>query len=492
MKILLVYPETPPTFWSFKDALKFVSKKAAEPPLGLITVAAMLPVEWEKKLVDLNVSKLYDADIARADYVFLTGMNVHLRSFKEIVRRCNKLGVKVVAGGPLCTTQYKEILGVDHFILNEAEITLPQFLKDLRKGNPKHVYETVDFPDVSYTPIPLWELLDMKKYASMSLQYSRGCPYDCEFCSITMLNGRKPRAKSADQFIAELNRLYELGWRGGISVVDDNFIGNKRKLKTEFLPALINWSKDRKYPFFFITEVSINLADDDELMKLMMEAGFNSVFVGIETPNSDSLTECGKAINLKRNLVDSVLKMQRNGMLVSGGFIVGFDNDTESVFDEQIDFIQQSGIANAMVGLLNAPTGTKLFKRLREEGRLLDMFSGNNMDASINFIPKMNYVDLIKGYSRLLNTIYSQEEYYKRLKTFLKEYKVPDWTSKKLTVDQIKAFFRLLLRLGLFEKGKKYFWKLFFISLWKYPRKFPTAMTLAVYGFHFRRVIRTV
>lgn len=492
MKILLVYPETPPTFWSFKDALKFVSKKAAEPPLGLITVAAMLPVEWEKKLVDLNVSKLYDADIARADYVFLTGMNVHLRSFKEIVRRCNKLGVKVVAGGPLCTTQYKEILGVDHFILNEAEITLPQFLKDLRKGNPKHVYETVDFPDVSYTPIPLWELLDMKKYASMSLQYSRGCPYDCEFCSITMLNGRKPRAKSADQFIAELNRLYELGWRGGISVVDDNFIGNKRKLKTEFLPALINWSKDRKYPFFFITEVSINLADDDELMKLMVEAGFNSVFVGIETPNSDSLTECGKAINLKRNLVDSVLKMQRNGMLVSGGFIVGFDNDTESVFDEQIDFIQQSGIANAMVGLLNAPTGTKLFKRLREEGRLLDMFSGNNMDASINFIPKMNYVDLIKGYSRLLNTIYSQEEYYKRLKTFLKEYKVPDWTSKKLTVDQIKAFFRLLLRLGLFEKGKKYFWKLFFISLWKYPRKFPTAMTLAVYGFHFRRVIRTV
>lgn len=492
MKILFIYPETPSTFWSFKDALKFVSKKAAEPPLGLITVAAMLPTEWEKKLIDLNVSKLYDKDITWADFVFLTGMNVHLRSFREIVRKCNKLGVKVVAGGPLCTTQYKDLLGVDHFILNEAEITLPQFLEDLKNGNPKKVYETDVFPDVSQTPIPMWELLDMKKYASMSLQYSRGCPYDCEFCSITMLNGRKPRAKSAGQFIAELNRLYSLGWRGGISVVDDNFIGNKRKLKTEFLPALIEWSKERNYPFFFITEVSINLADDDELMKLMVEAGFNSVFVGIETPNSNSLTECGKAINLKRNLVDSVNKLQRNGMLVSGGFIVGFDNDTETVFDEQIDFIQQSGIANAMVGLLNAPTGTKLFNRMKEEGRLLDMFSGNNMDASINFVPKMNYIDLIRGYSRLLNTIYSQEEYYKRLKTFLTVYRLPEWTPKKLSLDQIKAFFRLLFRLGLFEKGKRYFWKLFFVSLWKYPRKFPTAMTLAVYGFHFRRVIKTV
>lgn len=492
MNILFIYPETPSTFWSFKDALKFVSKKAAEPPLGLITVAAMLPKEWNKKLIDCNVSKLNNKNIVWADYVFISAMNVHLRSFREIVRRCNKLGVKVVAGGPLCTTQHKDLLGVDHFILNEAEITLPLFLEDLKNGNPKHVYETNEFPEIDLTPVPMWELLDMKKYASMSLQYSRGCPYDCEFCSITMLNGRTPRAKCAEQFIAELDRLYDLNWRGGISVVDDNFIGNKRKLKNEFLPALIKWSQERSYPFFFITEVSINLADDDELMKLMVEAGFNSVFVGIETPNSSSLTECGKAINLKRNLVDSVNKLQRNGMIVSGGFIVGFDNDTESVFDEQIDFIQQSGIANAMVGLLNAPTGTKLFKRLKDEGRLLDMFSGNNMDASINFIPKMEYTKLIRGYSRLLNTIYSQEEYYKRLKTFLKEYTVPHWTPKKLNLEQIKAFLRLLWLLGVIEKGKKYFWKLLFFSLSKYPRKFPTAMTLAVYGFHFRRVIRTV
>lgn len=492
MKVLLVYPETPATYWSFKDALKFISKKAAEPPLGLITVAAMLPKQWSKKLIDLNVSKLNDKDILWADYVFIGAMNVHLSSFREIVRRCNKLGVKVVAGGPLATTQYKDLLGVDHFVLNEAEITLPLFLEDLKNGNPKSVYSSNEFPDVSLTPIPLFELLDMKKYASMSVQYSRGCPYDCEFCSITMLNGRKPRTKSAEQFIAELNRLRELGYKGSISVVDDNFIGNKRKLKDEFLPALINWSKENNYIFNFITEVSINLADDDELMFMMIEAGFNSVFVGIETPNSDSLVECGKAQNLRRNLVESVKKLQRAGFIVSGGFIVGFDNDTEKVFDEQFQFIQHSGITNAMVGLLNAPTGTKLYKRMKDEGRLLDMFSGNNMDASINFVPKMDYKTLIRGYSKLLHSIYSQKEYFKRINEFLKEYRVPNWQRSKISLRELKAFFRLIWFLGVVEKGKKYFWKLLLLTIFKYPKKFTTAMTLAVYGFHFRRVIRTV
>lgn len=492
MNILLVYPETPSTYWSFKDALKFISKKAAEPPLGLITVAAMLPKDWSKKLIDLNVSKLSDKDILWADYVFIGAMNVHLSSFREIVRRCNKLGIKVVAGGPLATTQYKDLLGVDHFVLNEAEITLPLFLEDLKNGNPKSVYSSNEFPNVSLTPVPLFELLDMKKYASMSVQYSRGCPYDCEFCSITMLNGRKPRTKSAEQFIAELNRLRELGYKGSISIVDDNFIGNKRKLKDEFLPALISWSKENNYVFNFITEVSINLADDDELMNMMIDAGFNSVFVGIETPNSDSLSECGKSQNLRRNLVESVKKLQRAGFIVSGGFIVGFDNDTEKVFDEQFQFIQHSGITNAMVGLLNAPTGTKLYKRMKNEGRLLDMFSGNNMDASINFIPKMDYKTLIRGYSKLLHSIYSQKEYFKRVNEFLKEYRIPNWQRSKITLRELKAFIRLLWFLGVLEKGKKYFWKLLLLTIFKYPKKFTTAMTLAVYGFHFRRVIRTV
>ncbi|AFH47904.1 Fe-S oxidoreductase [Ignavibacterium album JCM 16511] len=492
MNILLIYPETPLTFWSFKDALKFVSKKAAEPPLGLITVAAMLPTEWHKKIIDLNVQKLKDEDILWADYVFIGAMNVHLNSFREIVRRCNKLGIKVVAGGPLATTQYNYLLGVDHFVLNEAEITLPMFLEDLKYSVPKQVYRSDEFPDISSTPVPLFELLDMKKYASMSVQYSRGCPYDCEFCSITMLNGRKPRTKSSEQFIRELNRLCELGYKGAISVVDDNFIGNKRKLKDEFLPVLIKWSKGHNYIFNFITEVSINLADDDELMSMMIEAGFNSVFVGIETPNSESLAECGKAQNLRRNLVDSVKKLQRAGFIVSGGFIVGFDNDTEKVFDEQIKFIQRSGITNAMVGLLNAPTGTKLYKRMKAEGRLIEMFSGNNMDASINFIPKMNYKTLIRGYSHLLHTIYSQQEYFNRVNEFLREYIAPGWQTSKISIREIKAFLRLIWLLGIVEKGKKYFWKLLFLTVFKYPKKFTTAMTLAVYGYHFRRVIRTV
>jgi radical SAM superfamily enzyme YgiQ (UPF0313 family) len=492
MKILLVYPETPSTFWSFKDALKFVSKKSAEPPLGLITVAAMLPESWEKKLIDLNVSTLRDKDLLWADYVFLSAMNVHISSVKEIVRRCNKLNVKIVAGGPLFTTQYQDFLGIDHFVLNEAEITLPQFLSDLANGKTKYLYSTDEFPDISLTPIPKWNLLDRKKYASLSLQYSRGCPYDCEFCSITMLNGHRPRTKTKEQFLSELEGLYNTGFRGSVSIVDDNFIGNKRKLKDEILPAIIKWQKEKKYPFSFITEVSINLADDDELIKLMVDAAIVSIFVGIETPNNESLAECGKSQNLRRDLVSSVKKLQQNGMIVSGGFIIGFDNDPPEIFEDQISFIQKSGIVNAMVGLLNAPTGTHLYNRLKKENRLLESFNGNNMDGTTNIIPKMDYRNLIKGYTKIIHTIYSPREYYSRIKSFLSEYNVPSWKSQMLTSTEIKAFLRLLWSLGILEKGKKYFWKTFIYSLFKYPKKFPLAMTLSVYGYHFRRIAATL
>lgn len=488
MKILLVYPETPSSFWSFKDALKFVAKKVAEPPLGLITVASLLPADWEKKLVDMNISKLEDAQILWADYVFLSGMNIQIKSFREVIRRCNSLGVKIVVGGPLATTQYKDFQGVDHFVLSEAEITLPLFLDDLKNGNPKHIYMTENFPEISKSPVPMWELLNIKKYASLSLQYSRGCPYDCDFCSITMLNGRNPRTKTSLQFIGELERIYELGYRGPISVVDDNFIGNKRKLKSDLLPKLIEWSKKKKYPFNFITEVTVNLADDDVLMDMMIESGFNSVFIGIETPSTEGLIECGKSHNLKRNLVESVLKLQEKGFIVSGGFIVGFDSDTPNVFQDQIDFIQKSGIVSAMVGLLNAPSGTKLFKKLQIENRLLDVFSGNNMDGQMNFIPKMNYRDLMNGYSKIIRTIYSQKEYYLRVKQFLKNYRLPSWNKNKIKLKEVRAFVMLLWLLGTLEKGKKYFWKLFAHSLIRHPKKFPLAMTMAVYGYHYRRI----
>lgn len=492
MKILLVYPETPATFWSFKEALKFISKRSSEPPLGLVTVAAMLPDHWEQRLIDMNVSQLKDSDIEWADYVFLSGMDIHIRGFKEVIRRSNKLGTKVVAGGPLVTTQYRGILGVDHFILNEAEITLPQFLEDLKNGEPKHLYYTEEFPDITSTPIPKWELLEIDKYSSLSVQYSRGCPYDCEFCSITMLNGRKPRTKTKEQFTGELDRLYQLGWRGAISIVDDNFIGNKRKLKNEILPYIAEWQKERHYPFGFTTEVSVNLADDEDLLHKFVDAGFNHVFVGIETPSEEGLQECGKAQNLKRDLIESVNKMQKAGLVVSAGFIVGFDNDTASIFDDQIDFIQKSGIVSAMVGLLNAPIGTKLFKRLQSENRLLESFTGNNMDGSINFVPKMNYKELIRGYSKIIKTIYSHREFYQRLKKFIENYQLPNWDTSLPDLNRLKAFFRIIWKIGIRESGKKYFWEFFFFSLIKYPKKFPIAMTLSVYGFHFRKVAATI
>ncbi|MBN2092805.1 DUF4070 domain-containing protein [candidate division KSB1 bacterium] len=492
MKILLVYPETPTTFWSFRNALKFVSKKSSEPPLGLLTVAAMLPKDWERKLIDMNLSRLTDDDIRWADFVFLSGMNVHVESMKQVIQRCNQLGVKVVAGGPLVTTDYQEFSGVDHFILNEAELTLPLFLKDLEAGTLKHIYSSDEFPDISSSPIPQWDLLKFKKYASIGIQYSRGCPYNCEFCNITVLNGRKPRAKSKEQFLAELESLYQIGWRGSVFVVDDNFIGNKRKLKYELLPALIQWSQERNYPFGFTTEVSINLADDQELVELMVNAGFEHTFVGIETPNDESLEECGKKQNQKRDLVESVKKLQKCGLVVSGGFIVGFDNDPPSIFEQQIRFIQKSGIVTAMVGLLNAPSGTRLFERMKKENRLLHRMSGDNMDGSMNFIPKMPQQKLVEGYRKILETIYAPGAYYERVKTMLREYQAPVKRPYRLTPDRIQALFRSIWRLGIWEKGRKFYWKLFFYSLFRCPDKFGLTITMSIYGFHFRRVIETI
>jgi len=492
MNILLVYPETPSTFWSFRNALKFISKKSSESPLGLLTVAAMLPDDWNKKLIDTNVSALKNEHILWADYVFLTGMNLHISSMKRIITRCNQNNTKVVLGGPLVTTDHNQFLGVDHFVLGESERILPQFVKDLTNGTANHIYNSTDFPDISNTPIPQWDLVEMKKYASMSVQYSRGCPFNCDFCSITMLNGHLPRTKSKEQFLSELESLYKIGWRGDIFVVDDNFIGNKKKLKNELLPALIEWSEQHDYPFSFGTEASINLADDEDLVNMMAKAGFDHTFIGIETPNDESLAECGKSQNLNRDLVSSVKKLQRKGIVVSGGFIVGFDNDSPNIFKQQINFIQNSGIVTAMVGLLNAPSGTTLFNRMKSENRLLNIMSGDNMDGSMNFVPKMNYQKLIHGYKEILDTIYSPKEFYNRVKTFLQEYDRPFKTPQKLKFHHIQALFRSMWRLGIVEKGKRYYWKLFMFGLFKHPKKFPLAITMAIYGFHFRRVSEAV
>ncbi|RLB04265.1 MAG: B12-binding domain-containing radical SAM protein, partial [Deltaproteobacteria bacterium] len=423
MKILLIYPKYPDTFWSFKYALKFISKKASFPPLGLLTVAAMLPSHWQKRLVDMNVRPLSDEALQWADYVFISAMAVQKESAIEVINRCKRMGIKTAAGGPLFTAEYEEFKDVDHLILNEAEKTLPPFLEDLRKGSARHIYTTSEWPDLKQTPPPLWELIEMKEYASMNIQYSRGCPFNCEFCDIIVLNGRIPRTKDKEQIILELNSLYDHGWRGGVFFVDDNFIGNKKKLKAQILPAIIGWMKERNYPFSFFTEASIDLSDDEELMGLMVEAGFDTVFIGIETPYEESLTECSKFQNRNRDLVACVKKIQQRGLQVTGGFIVGFDHDPPSIFERQINFIQKSGIVTAMVGLLNAPRGTRLYRRLRKENRLLHEVSGDNTDCSINFIPKMGHETLINGYKRIMKTIYSPRHYYRRIGTFLHEYR---------------------------------------------------------------------
>jgi radical SAM superfamily enzyme YgiQ (UPF0313 family) len=491
MKILLVYPQYPDTFWSFKHALKFVSKKASFPPLGLLTVAAMLPENWDKKLVNMNIDRLSDSDINWADYVFISAMAVQKKSVNEVITRCRHLGTKIVAGGPLFTAGFEEFDGIDHLVLGEAEATLPPFLEDLEKGQARQIYASNERPDISATPIPLWSLIDMKQYSTMNLQYSRGCPYDCEFCDIIILNGHTPRTKSKEQLLSELDSLYEQGWRGGLFIVDDNFIGNKKKLKAEILPALIEWRQRKRYPFALLTEVSINLADDEELMRLMVAAGFDVVFVGIETPNDESLVECAKYQNQNRDLVASVQKLQEFGLEVQGGFIVGFDSDPESIFQAQINFIQRSGIVTAMVGLLNAPTGTRLYRRLKEEGRLLSSSSGNNTDFSLNFIPKMDHDKLIMGYKHILDTIYSPKEYYERIRTFFKVYKPPRATAGKVQSHQIKAFFRSIWFLGITGKGKRHYWRLFISYLIKSPPKFARFILLSIYGYHFRKVVMT-
>ena len=492
MNILLVNPETPCTFWSFHNALKFISKKSSEPPLGLLTIAAMLPENWKIKLIDMNVTNLRDKDIKWADYVFLTGLSVQKESFKDVINRCNKLNISIVAGGSMCTMDHQEFLGVDHFVLNEAEITLPLFLADLEKGIPRRVYSTQEFPDITKSPVPRWELLDMRKYASISIQYSRGCPFNCDFCTITMLNGRQPRTKTPNQFVSELDCLYKQGWRGGVFIVDDNFIGNKKEVKNDLLPALIEWGKAKNFPFNYITEASINLADDDALVELMVQAGFDSAFIGIETVNDSSLAECGKAQNLKRDISASIQKLHNKGIMVSGGFIVGFDNDPPSIFEQMIQFIQKSGVVTAMVGLLNAPKGTKLFQRLKSEDRLLNVMSGNNMDGSLNFIPKMDYKKLIAGYKYILDTIYSQKAFYHRVKSFLKSYNFRNSGIRNISFWDIQALFKSMFILGILERGRTYYWRLFFFALLKHPEKFALSITLSIYGFHFRKVVQTI
>ena len=490
MKILLVYPSYPDTFWSFKHALKFVFKKATNPPLGLMTVAAMLPAAWAKKLVDLNVQRLRDRDLRWADLVFISAMSIQKGSAREVIDRCKTIGKKTVCGGPLFTTGYQDFDDVDHLVLSEAEINLPRFLEDLEKDEPRHIYDSVERADLTKTPAPLWRMVKKGRYGTMNVQYSRGCPFDCEFCDITLLYGHAPRTKTREQLLAELEGLYNTGWRGSVFFVDDNFIGNKRKLKTEILPALAEWMDKKRYPFAFITQASMELSDDDELMRLMSKAGFDTVFMGIETPNEESLRECGKYPNQSRDMVACVKKIQAFGLQVMGGFIVGFDNDPATIFERQIKFIQKSGIVTAMVSLLNALRGTKLYQRLTREKRIVaEDSTGSSIDCTINFKPRMDREKLIAGYQKIAKTLYTPKYYYERVRTFLKQYRPrPNKIKFRFDLRALAAFLRSNIRLGIIGRERVHYWRLLIWTMFQSPRLIGMSVSFAIYGFHFRKI----
>lgn len=487
MKVLLINPEFPDTYWSFRHALPFEGKRCAFPPLGLLTVSAMLPKSWEKRLVDMNVRTLKDSDIEWADIIFATAMLVQKESLHEAVKRCKALGKRVVLGGPYVTTTIEELPEADHVFLGEAETTLPQFLMDLERGEAKRSYKAAERPPLSCTPVADFHLAELKHYSAMSIQYSRGCPFSCEFCDIIEIYGRVPRTKSNPQVLAELDALRDLGWRGTVFIVDDNFIGNKKNVR-QLLPDLTRWQKENDHPFSLLTEASVNLADDEELLDNMRAAGFRRVFLGIETPVEESLKEAQKSQN-RGNLLESVKRIQSYGMEVMAGFIVGFDNDPDDIFERQINFIRESAIPLAMVGLLNALPETQLWKRLEREGRLLGEASGNNTQCTFNFTTKMDPACLIAGYQRIMRTIYSPAEYYKRaLESMMRTEQNGSEPQHYELLSSITSLLRIGIRLGILDRERKEFWRFLGQTATRHRLKFAESLRLAAMGYHFRKL----
>jgi radical SAM superfamily enzyme YgiQ (UPF0313 family) len=488
MNVLLINPQSPETFWSFKYVMDFLGKKAAFPPLGLLTVAAMLPAEWNLRLVDMNVRDLRSRDIEWADYVMLSAMIVHKVAVKEIISRCRKANKPIIAGGPLFTTGSSEFPEIDHFVLGEAEYLMPEVVADMqRRGRSlKKIYQSTRRPDLASTPVPRWDLIDLRNYVTMSVQFSRGCPFNCEFCDIIVMNGRTPRTKPTPRLIAELEALRLRGWEKMVFLVDDNFIGNKVRSK-ELLRAIIDWRKSTGAKMAFLTEASVNLADDAELRDLMVAAGFKKVFVGLETPSLESLHECQKVQNTKKDLTEAVKVIQRSGMEVLGGFIVGFDSDRNDVFRQQFQFVQRSGVVVAMVGLLTALPGTQLHKRLVREGRMEVGSSGNNTKAELNFTPKLDRDFLIEGYRGLMRSLYEPRHYYARIRTFLESYQ-PRGPVLRPSGSDLRAFFQSMWLLGIWSRGRRGYWTLFWGTLLRRPAHFSRAIELAVMGYHFRKI----
>ena len=492
MNALLIYPEFPDTFWSFKHALKFLGKRAAQPPLGLMTVAALLPRAWNKRLVDTNVELLRDRELAWADVVLLSGMHIQRESLLAIVERCRALGLRTVVGGPIASSVPAAELKADHVVIGEAESLVGTLASDLERGMAKPIYQAAERPEMRTSPLPELSLIKMRRYSTMAVQYSRGCPFNCEFCDIIEIYGRRPRTKAVEQVLAELDQLRAAGWREAVFIVDDNFIGNKARAK-ELCVALAEWRSRYKTSFDFNTEASLNLADDPELMQLMKDAGFVSVFLGIETPDESGLIASNKLQNTRRSLLESVATIQSYGMQVMGGFILGFDTDREDIFDRMVEFIQSSGIPIAMVGLLQAMPGTQLFKRLRLEGRILNAGQGDNTNDKLNFLPNMDSIRLIEGYRSVLRRIYSCEAYYERVKLYLsRTYSKNEEKRTRqrwLTKGNVRAFVTSIVRQGIFGSHRWSYWRFLLTVATRYRHCVGPAMTLAVMGYHFQVMI---
>ncbi len=492
MKALLVYPKHPSlAYWSFAGSLPYIERRAALPPLGLVTVAAMLPEHWQVRLIDMNIEPLLDADLQWADLVMTSTMIVQAPSHDEVIERCKVLGVPVVAGGPYPSASSHRLPDVDHLFLGEAEGSLAAFVEDFENGRAGRVYRAEGAPDVNDSPIPRFDLLDLEAYASMAVQHSRGCPFACEFCDIWKLYGRKSRTKSPERMTAELDALREAGWSGPVFFVDDNFIGNRRLAKGS-LEAIQRWQQERGFPFTFYTEASVNLGSDDELMAAMRDAGFNFVFLGIETPSVESLIGANKPVNAKLDLLGVVRRIQEHGLEVSSGFIVGFDEDTDDIFDRQIQFIQEAGIPMAMVGLLTALEGTDLYDRLEREGRLRGQSHGNNTHGfEINFETRMPEDRLVAGYKRVMNTIYDPtlRNYFERCRRLLRRLGPNASYTRKPAPNEVRALFRSLKTIATRRYGRQYARFLAWCLLHR-ASHFPEAVRLGIEGFHLEMITR--
>jgi radical SAM superfamily enzyme YgiQ (UPF0313 family) len=491
--ILLIYPAIPPdTYWSFKYALRFIRRRSAMPPLGLVTAAALLPEGIDLRLVDLNCETLADEDLDWADMVFVSAMRIQRSGVAEIIAAGKHRGVPVAVGGPFATATPEELTGADYLLQGEVETSLPGFLNDLACGRARRVYPPPPPPGLERTPVPRFDLLDLRAYASMSIQYSRGCPFRCEFCDIWVHYGNRPRVKSSRQVLAELDVLHRLGWRGPVFIVDDNFIGNRRQVKTDLLPALAAWQGARGHPFRFFTEASINLADDAELLGGMRRAGFNEVFIGIETPSARALSETGKHHNLKTDLAQAVATIQQAGLEVMGGFIVGFDSDGADIFARQIRFIQRAGIPQAMVGLLTALPGTRLFKRLQAEGRILKAATGNNTHRfETNFSPRMGSDMLRHGYRGLLAALYGGNlaNYFARCNRLLDALGKTPFMCRSIRLEDCRTALRAFVGQTFSPYGRQYL-RFLLRNVCKHPRLLAQTVKYGVVGHHFYVITR--